>query len=137
MIKENRQTTAAVCYQGTKIPVTIERNPQAKRVRLKLSRKSGGIVLVLPLRASQRAGMAFAQSKADCIAVQLDSLPRKNIFQDGMPLSFLATQVVIHHSPSARRGVWLDGNVIWVSGRAEHLPRRVQDFLKKEFLVQG
>ncbi len=135
MIKENRQTTAAVCYQGTKIPVTIERNPQAKRVRLKLSRKSGGIVLVLPLRASPRVGMAFAQSKADWIAAQLNSLPRKNIFQDGMPLSFLGTQVVIHHSPSARRGVWLDGNVIWVSGRAEHLPRRVQDFLKKEFAV--
>lgn len=82
MIKENRQTTAAVCYQGTKIPVTIERNPQAKRVRLKLSRKSGGIVLVLPLRASQRVGMAFAQSKADWIVAQLNSLPRKNIFQD-------------------------------------------------------
>ncbi|MGN1080176.1 MAG: M48 family metallopeptidase [Alphaproteobacteria bacterium] len=133
MIKNNRQTMAEVCYQGTKIPVVIERKPRAKRVRLKVSRKSGQVVLVLPLRASQQGGMAFAQSKADWIAAQLDNLPRKNIFQDGMPLSFLGTQVVIHHSPSARRGVWLDGNVIWVSGRAEHLPRRVLDFLKKEF----
>lgn len=133
MIKDNRQTMAEVSYQGMKIPVMVERKPRAKRVRLKVSRKSGQVVLVLPLRASQKAGMAFAQSKADWIADQLDNLPQKNIFQDGMPLSFLGTQVVIHHSPSARRGVWLDGNVIWVSGRAEHLPRRVLDFLKKEF----
>lgn len=133
MIKDNRQIMAEISYRGTKIPIVIERKPQAKRVRLKVSRKSGQVVLVLPLRASQRAGLAFAQSKADWIADQLDNLPQKNIFQDGMPLSFLGTQVVIHHSPSARRGVWLDENVIWVSGRAEHLPRRVQDFLKKEF----
>lgn len=135
MVKDERRITAEVCYQGAKIPVTVERNPQAKRVRLKVSRKTGRIVLVLPPRASQRAGLAFAQSKADWIAGQLNDLPRKNVFQDGMPLSFLGAPVVIHHSPLARRGVWLDENVIWVSGRAEHLPRRVSDFLKKEFSV--
>lgn len=135
MIKSKRQAAAAVYYQGTKIPILVERNPQAKRVRLKVSRKSGRIVLVLPLRVSRQTGLAFAQSKADWVAAQLDSLPQKVVFRNDMPLSFLGKQVVIHHSPSARRGVWIDGGVIWVSGRAEHLARRVRDFLKKEFAL--
>lgn len=128
MIKSKQQAAAAVYYQGTKIPILVERNPQAKRVRLKVSRKSGRIVLVLPLRVSRQTGLAFAQSKADWVAAQLDSLPQKVVFRNDMPLSFLGKQVVIHHSPSARRGVWIDGGVIWVSGRAEHLARRVRDF---------
>jgi hypothetical protein len=39
---------------------------------------------------------------------------------------------VIVHDPAARRGVWRDAGVIRVSGFAEHLPRRVRDFLKRE-----
>ncbi len=135
MIKNDRSSVEVIYHQGSEIPITIERNIQAKRVRLKVSRKSGRIVLVLPQRISQRTGMAFAQKKADWIAEQLAALPQKKVFRDGMPLAFLGNQLVIHHSPSARRGVWLDENVIWVSGQAEHLPRRILDFLKKEFAV--
>lgn len=133
MIRNDRLAAAVIYHQGTEIPITVERNTHAKRVRLKVSRKSRRIVLVLPEKVSQRSGMMFAQKKADWIVEQLADLPQKKVFQDGMPLSFLGNQVVIHHSPSARRGVWSDGNVIWVSGQAEHLPRRVLDFLKKEF----
>lgn len=130
-MKQQKQT--AVFYQGQKFPVTIKRSSQAKRVRLKVGRMSGQVVLVLPLRSSEKSGMVFAQSKADWIASQINLLPVKKIFQDGLALSVLDTQVVIHHSPSARRGVWLEEGVIWVSGQTEHVARRVQDFLKKEF----
>ncbi len=132
-MNEISKQAATLCVQGKDIPLTIERRTQAKHIRLKISRKSRQVVLVLPRRASLQAGMRFAQSKAEWILAQLALLPQKRVFQDGMPLSFLGRQSVIHHSAMAKRGVWFDQDVIWVSGQPEHLARRVQDFFKKEF----
>ena len=39
---------------------------------------------------------------------------------------------VIDHEPAARRGVWCQNGAIRVSGRREHLARRVADFLRRE-----
>lgn len=127
--------TATVYYAGQPIDLIVERNARARRVRLKVGRSSRQVVLVLPRPVSLKRGLEFAQRKADWIAGQLAALPEKRIFQDGMTLAFLGQESVIHHSPTAKRGVWYDQNVIWVSGKEEHLPRRVRDFLKKEFSV--
>lgn len=125
--------TAEIQYGGETFLLDIERSPKARRMRLRIDRLGRRAVLVLPRRASESLGLAFARSKADWIAGQISKLPEKKIFADGMPLSFLGRDVVIHHSPAARRGVWMSDGVIWVSGQAEHLARRVRDFLKEEF----
>ena len=39
---------------------------------------------------------------------------------------------IICHCPSARGGVWREGNKIRVSGQSEHLPRRIHDWLRRE-----
>ena len=124
---------ATVYFEGRPIDLTVERNNRARRVRLKVGRASRRVVLVLPRLVSLKRGVEFAQSKAGWIVGQLAALPEKRIFQDGMSLSFLGRESVVHHSPAAKRGVWYDQNVIWVSGKEEHLARRVRDFLKKEF----
>lgn len=129
----NDCATVLIPYDGREIAVAVVRNSRAGRVRLKIDRKTRQAELVLPKRASLNAAAAFAASKAAWIAGQLDKLPEKRVFCDGMSLSFLGRDVVIHHSPAARRGVWLDGGVVWVSGRAEHLARRARDFFKSEF----
>lgn len=133
MKQNDAAQTLTVYDQGTAIAVGIERNVKAKRIRLKINRRSGAVVLVLPQRASVEKGRDFAVSKSAWISEQLRRLPPKRVFRDGTPLTFLGRDVVVHHSPTARRGVWTDGNVIWVSGSAEHLARRVRDFLKSEF----
>ena len=133
MIQKDQHNSVKLYYRGDEVSVIVKRSLQAKRIRLKVSRQSRSVVLVLPNRASQQTGIAFAQSKIDWIVDQLHQLPRKSIFNDGMHFSFLGIPVSIHHSPTSKRGVWLDENVIWVSGSSEHLPRRVLDFLKKEF----
>lgn len=120
-------------FRGQTIDLIVERNFRAKRIRLKINRKEGKPVLVLPRRVTEKAGLDFAYRKADWILEQLAKLPPKKEFADGVPLSFLGQELVIHHSPQARRGVWIENNVIWVSGKAEHLSRRVFDFFKKEF----
>ncbi len=133
MKQNDTAKTLTVYDQGTAIAVGVERSVKAKRIRLRVSRRTGAVVLVLPRRASVEKGRDFAVSKSAWIAEQLRRLPPKRVFQDGMPLTFLGRDVVIRHSPAARRGVWSAGNVVWVSGAAEHLDRRVRDFLKSEF----
>lgn len=132
---EMKHRTATVYYEGREIVVLVEQNPRARRVRLKVGRSLRQAVLVLPRSVSLKRGLQFAQSKAGWIVEQLSVLPEKRVFQDGMSLSFLGHESVIHHSPTAKRGVWFDQNVIWVSGQQEHLARRVRDFIKKEFAV--
>lgn len=130
-----KKQTETVYYEGQPIDLTVERNSRARRIRLKVGRSSHSAVLVLPYSVSLKRGLDFAQRKADWIAEQLAALPEKQIFHDGMSLSFLGRECVVHHSPAARRGVWYDRNVIWVSGQPEHLARRVRDFIKREFAV--
>lgn len=129
----DNEQTASVYFQGRRIDILVERNFRARRIRLKVGRSSRRAVLVLPRSVSVKRGVEFAQSKADWIFEQLEALPEKAVFCDGMRLSFLGRECVIHHSPSAKRGVWFEQDVIWVSGRAEHLARRVRDFIKREF----
>lgn len=132
MTNESRQT-ATVYFQGQSVDVIVERSLRARRIRLKIGQSSRRAVLVLPRAVSVKRGVEFAQSKADWIMAQLAALPERRIFQDGMTLSFLGRESVVHHSPLAKRGVWFDQDVIWVSGRQEHLARRVRDFIKQEF----
>ena len=127
--------SATVYYEGRPIELRIECNARAKRMRLKVGRSSRQVVLVLPRASFMKKGMMFAQSRAAWIVAQLALLPEKQVFRDGMSFSFLGRESVVHHSPQAKRGVWFDQNVIWVSGRPEHLARRVCDFIKKEFSV--
>lgn len=122
-----------VWHAGEAMEIGVERSARAKRVRLKIDRMNRRAVLVLPARTAEKTGLGFAQSKAEWIAAQLASLPAPKVFCDGMFFSFLGEDVVLHHSPNAKRGVWQSGGVIWVSGQSEYLPRRVADFLKRKF----
>ena len=117
-----------VWHAGEAMEIGVERSARAKRVRLKIDRMNRRAVLVLPARTAEKTGLGFAQSKAEWRAAQLASLPAPKVFCDGMFFSFLGEDVVLHHSPNAKRGVWQSGGVIWVSGQSEYLPRRVADF---------
>jgi predicted metal-dependent hydrolase len=39
---------------------------------------------------------------------------------------------LIRHRPEARGGAWIEDGALHVSGRAEHVPRRVREFLRAE-----
>jgi predicted metal-dependent hydrolase len=63
---------------------------------------------------------------------RLDELAPRVAFVPGASVPFLGSPHRIVHQPVARRGVWREAAAIHVSGHAEHLPRRVLDFLKSE-----
>jgi predicted metal-dependent hydrolase len=114
------------------IPLVVSRNNRARRITLRLDGLSGDVRLVLPKRMALREGLDFATQKADWLLAQLDALPARIPFTDGAVIPLLGRDHVIRHVAGARRGVWRQDGEIFVSGFAEHLPRRVTDFLKSE-----
>lgn len=121
---------AALGPLSERITTTI--NPRARRISLRLDPAAGQIVLVRPRGVSARAATLFAVEMRGWIEARLEALPPRIRFQDGVSLPYLGIDHVIRHAPEARRGVWREDGVIFVSGREEYLARRVADWLKAE-----
>lgn len=117
---------------GRTLPLAVSRNSRARRITVSLDGVSGGVRLVLPQRAALSEGLNFAETKADWLLDQIDALPARVAFEPGAVIPVLGQDHIIRHLEEARRGVWRADGEIWVSGFAEHLPRRVMDFLKSE-----
>ncbi len=114
------------------IPLVVSRNPRARRITLRLDGQSGDVRLVLPKSMAIGEGLDFARQKADWLLEQIDALPARVSFADGAVIPVLGADHVIRHLPGAQRGVWRGNGAIFVSGLAEHLPRRIEAFLKAE-----
>ncbi len=114
------------------IPLVVSRHSRARRITLRLDGLSGDVRLVLPKRMALSEGLDFATQKADWLLAQLDALPARVPFTDGAVIPLLGRDHVIRHVAGARRGVWRQDGEIFASGFAEHLPRRIADFLKAE-----
>ncbi|RMD63790.1 MAG: M48 family peptidase [Alphaproteobacteria bacterium] len=113
-----------------KVPLVVSRHPRARHISLRLDGITRSVRMVLPRRAALVEGLEFAETKADWLLEQLEALPEPVPFADGAVVPILGIDHTIRHDPAARRGVWRAAGVIRVSGFAEHLPRRVRDFLK-------
>ncbi len=114
------------------VPLAVKRHARARRLTLRLDPTSGRFHLVLPRGVPLAEGLDFARRRQDWILGQLDSLPPRVPFAEGALIPYLGQDHEIVHRPEARGGVWRAAGQICVTGFAEHLPRRVVDFLKKE-----
>ncbi len=112
--------------------VAIRRNNRARRIALRIDPAKEAPELVLPPRTSESEGLDFVRSRADWLLKRLAALPPHIPFCDGTMLPFLGHLHKIVHDSTARRGVWLEGDCIVVSGHIEHLSRRVHDWLRRE-----
>jgi len=114
------------------IPLVTRINARARRIALKVDTHRDQVVLVLPHRRHLKAAESFLDSKRDWIAAHIADLPPPVMLTDGAMVPLLGEPRRLRHCPQARRGVWLDTETgeIHVSGSAEHLPRRVLDWLR-------
>jgi predicted metal-dependent hydrolase len=112
--------------------VRREVSARARRISLKVDVAAGEIVLVRPRRCSDHTVEAFLTEKRAWIARQRSRLPLRLKLADGIELPLLGERCMVRAAPTAKRGVWRDGDVIHVSGAAEHLARRLKDYLKAE-----
>ena len=114
------------------MPLVVRRNPRARHLTLRLDQASGAPQLSLPRGVPLSEGLDFARRRSDWIQAQLESLPPRIAFAEGAEIPYLGEPQTIRHAPRGRRGVWREPGTIWVSGFAEHMARRLTDFLKRE-----
>jgi predicted metal-dependent hydrolase len=122
----------AIRYAGDELPVTFVRSARARRCSLRVDPANRRIVLTAPLRMAERTAMDFARSQAGWIAMRLRRLPSPRPFVDGAEVPLFGVPHRLRHRAEARGVVWLEGSEIHVAGRAEHLPRRLRDWLTAE-----
>jgi len=91
----------------------------------------GSVVVTLPDRTSRKQGLEFIHQHMEWISTSLAALPEKPVLTNGHEIMIEGSLVPILHEPTARRGTWLDGDGLHVSGDADHTERRVRDFLLK------
>jgi predicted metal-dependent hydrolase len=128
---ETSGLTPTLLIGGRPVDIRIRRHGRASRISLRIDLRDGAVVLVLPPDADERQGLAFARTKADWLSARLAAVPARIPFADGTVLPLAGEPHTLRHTPLARRGVWVEGGTVFVSGQAEHMPRRVSDWLKQ------
>jgi predicted metal-dependent hydrolase len=122
---------------GEFVPVTLKHNPRARRLIVKVHPSTGEITVVAPSRRALGHALDFARGESDWIAKKLAHVPPVVPLALDQRILFRGEDHVIRQGEGRENGpVWTgrdDGEpVIFVGGRAEHAPRRVLDFLKRE-----
>lgn len=130
---------ALLVVDDVELPVTFKHNAQARRIILRMNPKAEGVLLTVPPGTTKREALAFARSQSAWVAARLKRTPNTVSFADGMVLPLRGTLHQVRHRHVPRRTVWCeaaegpeDVPAVLVSGRPEHLPRRLKDWLKAE-----
>ena len=127
-----REDRLSLDIDGRAVPLKVRRNPRARRLIVRMDRSGEGIVVTVPATLGVDDGVALARRKAGWIAARLAALPPRVPFADGAVVPVLGTELEIRHQPGGRPPVQRAEGGIVVSGRPEHLARRLTDWLKGE-----
>lgn len=117
--------------------VRVRRHRQARRYTLRIQSAAREVVLTIPPRGTLREAREFAQKHGGWIAARFDRLPKAAPFADGIIVPLRGVPHRIAHRPGVRGTVWTqcddDGaELLCVAGKAPHVDRRVNDFLRRE-----
>lgn len=124
----------SVGIDGHAVPLAMRQSRRARHLSLRLDPARDAVELVLPRGVSLHEGMRFVAEKSGWILARLASRPPRVAFAPGAVIPYLGIDHVISRRPGARGGAWREGNTLAVSGKAEFLPRRLRDWLKREAL---
>ena len=113
-------------------PLQCRRDRRAVRLTLRLDPRHEVVSLTAPHGLANREVLAFLDAHQGWLEERVEALPPRIPFAEGSVLPILDHPHRIVAAQEARRGVWLEPGRLWVSGRPEHLGRRVEDFLRKE-----
>jgi predicted metal-dependent hydrolase len=121
---------------GKSVSVKVRLNPRARRLIVKVHPSTGEIAVVAPSERSVNRALDFARQEEDWIAGRLAKVPTPVTFEPGNSILFKGESYIIRMAPAERGGVWIDNDAakpaLRVSGRSEHAPRRIEDWLKRE-----
>lgn len=124
---------------GVRIPVQLRINPRARRLIVRVAQSGSEIVLVTPSRRAIKEALAFAERQKAWIAARLSEQPPRIAFVPGAKIPIHGRLHAIEHRPKEKGGVWIDDGfwpALCASGDEAHVPRRIDDFLKRHARAQ-
>ena len=116
---------------GRDVELGVKLNPQARRMIVKVHPTSGEVIVIAPSKRALDRAVEFARSEAAWIARQLAQVPSRVLLTPGAQIPFRGKDHTIERGEDGPVAVCEREHVIRVSGRLEHAPRRIVDFLKK------
>jgi predicted metal-dependent hydrolase len=128
--------TIAVKHGSQIFAIRLRRHRRATRYTLRIHPSDREAILTMPPRGTLVDAKDFAQRHGAWIAARLGRLPKAAPFQHGTVVPLRGVDHKIVHR-SGRGTVWTEvrdsgEKIICVAGDAEHVDRRVHDFLKRE-----
>ncbi len=132
-------TGDAIAIGDRTAPFVLRRSKRARRLLVKVDAQRGGVTLVIPQRAALGEAMRFLEASSGWIETRLAALPGRIAFGHGTVIPVRGIDHHIRHNPGRTRdaaglprgSVWVEAQQINVAGQAEHLPRRVRDWLRQ------
>lgn len=117
---------------GLPIPLELRESARARRMTLRVDAGRGLVQVVIPVGVSEAEARRFVTRHGDWVRGRLAALPPALPFTAGAVVPVLGTDHEIRHTPDLVGGTRRADGVILVGGRAEHVARRVQDYLTAE-----
>ena len=111
--------------------IKVVRSSSLRKLTLRIDSKERIPVLSVPKFCSQRRAVKFVNENIDWILQSLAKLPEIKKFADGEIISLFGHNVTISHRQNEKGGVWIEGDLLCVSGEAEFLHRRVRDYIRR------
>lgn len=130
--KRIREEQHSIDIEGSAVPLLVRRHPTAKRMILRVNTGGDGVVVTIPAHVAPEDGLNMARRQSKWIQDNLNKLGGRTPFADGMEIPYLGEAHVIRHHPDRRGTVWQVNRELHVAGQAEHISRRLTDWLKKQ-----
>lgn len=121
---------------GRNLPLSIWENPRARRLTLRIETGGKGIRVTIPPRLPERELDLFIARHHGWIEMQIAKVPVVVPFTAGGTVNIRGISHLIVHEPT-KRGTTRQAHddnqqpVLIVHGDAQHLGRRIADYLKK------
>jgi hypothetical protein len=115
----------------TEAALRIIRSPAARRIRLRVDRRSGAVLLTVPKRASERKALAWAAGHRDWIEAQLAAIQPPSRLAPGAMVPLYGLPRTIDWDPARPRTVRVEENRLLVGGPAETVEARIQRWLRR------
>jgi predicted metal-dependent hydrolase len=121
-----------VTLHGRPLRMPLRRDRRARNITIHIDASIGGARVVMPISATAAEAERAVRKHARWVLDRIDALPPKIPFEHGAVVPFGGTPHRILHRTDGRGVVERADGVLYVFGRPEHLPRRLQDWLRRE-----
>ncbi|MGE9009458.1 M48 family metallopeptidase [Leptospira interrogans] len=130
-------STLVVTHGSQFFSIKLRRHRRARRYTLRIHPTDRAAILTMPPRGTIPEAREFAKMHGGWIAARLGRLPKAAPFQAGTVVPLRGVPHRIVHRSGERGTVWTETRdsgekVLCVAGGAEHMDRRVHDYLKRE-----